>query len=143
MEEPYCTADSKNHIDITKEEVEMCVSNIIAMNKAGRCHIAYNDNRGENNRLIKDYYFDSSMRKLLIGNITVEDFCYGLKNSKKEFEDEILYVFHKSLKLQRKCSEEETETVHLYIKVNVLDDYCIIISLHKEKYPLIPKYGNR
>ena len=59
---------------------------------------------------------------------------------KEQYSYEILYIFGKEIKLVPKFGGDE-EVVPLYIKFNKLSNqYVIIISLHRQEYPLIYKF---
>lgn len=64
------------------------------------------------------------------------DFSEVRYNEHKGFEHEKLYVFGKDVNLLPRFGSGE-ELVSLYIKFNKLESrYVIVISFHKQKYPL-------
>lgn len=79
-------------------------------------------------------------RKEIILSLTATDFSEIRHNTHKGYEHELLYVFGKDVKLLRRFTSGE-EQVSLYIKFNKLElRYVIVISFHKQKYPLKYKF---
>lgn len=87
-----------------------------------------------------NYVIDETIAKDILLGLEATDFSEILQNEHKGYEHELLYVFGKDVKLlNRFCSEEEQ--VSLYIKFNKLESlYVIVISFHKQKYPLNYKF---
>lgn len=92
--------------------------------------------REKNERLFIDFVFTEKMREQILLNLCVEDFCGTVKNEHPQYAHEILYIFGKSVRLLPRFGRSE-KVVHLYIKINKLQDsFCIIISFHEQEYPL-------
>lgn len=92
--------------------------------------------REKNERLFIDFVFTEKMREQILLNLCVEDFCGTVKNEHPKYAYEILYIFGKSVRLLPRFGRSE-KVVHLYIKINKLQDsFCIIISFHEQEYPL-------
>ena len=79
-------------------------------------------------------------RKQILLSLEAADFSEIRHNIHKGYEHELLYVFGKDVKLLNRFGSEE-EQVSLYIKFNKLESlYVIVISFHKQKYPLNYKF---
>ena len=77
--------------------------------------------------------------KKIIYSLTPLDFSEAVKNRKKRFANEILYVLGKNVNLIERDSGQEKE-IELYIKFNKeIDNYVIVISFHEAKHP-VKKY---
>lgn len=109
--------------------------------------ISLNPNREDNIRLMQEFYVGQEIREKILLSLSVDDFCYCLKNDNPNYSHEILYVFHKQVTLQRKYSSKGKEHIHLYIKINMIEkqpnDYFYAVSFHEEKHILNPLWGNR
>lgn len=103
---------------------------------AGRYRIDTNSKRQKNSHLYTDYIIDEKKSKIILLDLEVEDFSHILNNEHEGFEHEILYVFGKEIGLTQRFGTE-VENVALYIKFNKLgNSYVIVISFHKQDYPL-------
>ena len=70
----------------------------------------------------------------------VYDFSDAVKNDHPQHPEEILYIFGKDINLMPRYGDSE-EKVSLYIKFNKLtNQYVIVISFHKQEYPLTYKF---
>ena len=127
-------------MNVTIEDVEMYLEDVKEAINAGRYRIAMNENRQDNRDLFVDYVISEEQRKQILLSLEATDFSEIKHNTHKGYEHELLYVFGKDVKLlNRFCSEEEQ--VSLYIKFNKLESlYVIVISFHKQKYPLNYKF---
>ena len=63
----------------TKEQVEAILNVIQTCVRTGNYHIALNENRQENIRLIDNYNLSSKKRKEILLQIKTEDFCHSPK----------------------------------------------------------------
>jgi len=118
------------------EEIEKYLYDVRELIKKGKYTLSLNDNRIDNKNLIDDYVVDSEIIKSIIFDLDIKDFSEKVKNEKEGRENEILYIFGKEVKLLERYGIEEV-TVPLYIKFNKLgNNYVIIISFHKQKYPI-------
>ena len=99
--------------------------------------IALNSNRLTNLSLFDEYLINEESVKSILLNLTVYDFCEKVQNKHANFNHEWLYVFGKEIDLIKRF-EEKSEMVPLYIKFNKIEDkFLIVVSFHKQKYPLV------
>ena len=116
-------------IDEYLEEVKEAI-------RVGRYRIEMNTNRQDNQDLFIDYIINEEKRKQILLSLTAMDFSEIRHNTHRGFEHELLYVFGKDIKLLQRFGSSE-EQVSLYIKFNKLESrYVIVISFHKQNYPL-------
>lgn len=121
-------ADIEEYLSIVRQAV-----------REGRYEIERNENREENLKLSWQYMLPEEEIKKIIYSLTPLDFSEAVKNRKKRFANEILYVFGKNVNLIERDSGQEKE-IELYIKFNKeIDNYVIIISFHEAKHP-VKKY---
>lgn len=103
----------------------------------GKFRIALNSNRLTNLSLFDKYLINEESVKSILLNLTVYDFCEKVQNKHANFNHEWLYVFGKEIDLIKRF-EEKSEMVPLYIKFNKIEDkFLIVVSFHKQKYPLV------
>lgn len=118
--------------DFTKDEVTVILSKIHDCIKENLFTISKNKKRKKNVAFIDSYNMTSIRQRSILLEIQVEDFCHSLKNTKKGFEDEALYVFVPQVNLFN--IDGETELVDVYTKFNVIDmdngARTVIISFH-------------
>ena len=127
-------------MNVTIEDVEMYLEDVKEAINAGRYRIAMNENRQDNRDLFVDYVISEEQRKQILLSLEAADFSEIRHNTHKGYEQELLYVFGKDVKLLNRFGSEE-EQVSLYIKFNKLESlYVIVISFHKQKYPLNYKF---
>ena len=127
-------------VNVTIEDVEMYLEDVKEAINAGRYRIAMNENRQDNRDLFVDYVISEEQRKQILLSLEAADFSEIRHNTHKGYEHELLYVFGKDVKLLNRFGSEE-EQVSLYIKFNKLESlYVIVISFHKQKYPLNYKF---
>ena len=127
-------------MNVTIEDVEMYLEDVKEAINAGRYRIAMNENRQDNRELFVDYVISEEQRKQILLSLEAADFSEIKHNTHKGYEHELLYVFGKDVKLLNRFGSEE-EQVSLYIKFNKLESlYVIVISFHKQKYPLNYKF---
>ena len=121
-------ADIEEYLSIVRQAV-----------REGRYEIERNENREENLKLSWQYMLPEEEIKKMIYSLTPLDFSEAVKNRKKRFANEILYVFGKNVNLIERDSGQEKE-IELYIKFNKeIDNYVIVISFHEAKHP-VKKY---
>lgn len=124
-------------MNVTKPDVENYLSEVYTAVNAGKYQIS---NRQKNQEIYFDYVFTEADAKKVMLSLRVEDFSDAVQNEHSKYPDEILYIFGKDIKLLPKYGGVE-ETVSLYIKFNKLENkYLIIISFHKQEYPLVYKF---
>lgn len=127
-------------MNVTIEDVEMYLEDVKEAINVGRYRIAMNENRQDNRELFVDYVISEEQRKQILLSLEAADFSEIRHNTHKGYEHELLYVFGKDVKLLNRFGSEE-EQVSLYIKFNKLESlYVIVISFHKQKYPLNYKF---
>lgn len=103
----------------------------------GKFRIALNSNRLTNLSLFDEYLINEESVKSILLNLTVYDFCEKVQNKHANFNHEWLYVFGKEIDLIKRF-EEKSEMVPLYIRFNKIEDkFLIVVSFHKQKYPLV------
>lgn len=121
-------ADIEEYLSIVRQAV-----------REDRYEIERNENREENLKLSWQYMLPEEEIKKIIYSLTPMDFSEAVKNRKKRFANEILYVFGKNVNLIERDSGQEKE-IELYIKFNKeIDNYVIVISFHEAKHP-VKKY---
>lgn len=121
-------ADIEEYLSIVRQAV-----------REDRYEIERNENREENLKLSWQYMLPEEEIKKIIYSLTPLDFSEAVKNRKKCFANEILYVFGKNVNLIERDSGQEKE-IELYIKFNKeIDNYVIVISFHEAKHP-VKKY---
>lgn len=121
-------ADIEEYLSIVRQAV-----------REDRYEIERNENREENLKLSWQYMLPEEEIKKIIYSLTPLDFSEAVKNRKKRFAKEILYVFGKNVNLIERDSGQEKE-IELYIKFNKeIDNYVIVISFHEAKHP-VKKY---
>ena len=121
-------ADIEEYLSIVRQAV-----------REDRYEIERNENREENLKLSWQYMLPEEEIKKIIYSLTQLDFSEAVKNRKKRFANEILYVFGKNVNLIERDSGQEKE-IELYIKFNKeIDNYVIVISFHEAKHP-VKKY---
>ncbi len=104
--------------------------------RAGNYRIEQNHKRRKNLALFKDYVIDEAKCREILLSLTSCDFSEILHNEHPGFTHEQLYVFGREVNLLQRFGDKE-ETVPLYIKLNKLENqFVIIISFHKQSYPL-------
>lgn len=127
-------------MEVTITDIEIYLKDVKEAINIGRYRVEMNDNRQDNQDLFFDYIVNEEKRKEIILSLTVADFFEIRHNTHKGYEHELLYVFGKDVKLLRRFTSGE-EQVSLYIKFNKLESrYVIVISFHKQKYPLKYKF---
>ena len=121
---------------VTLEEINKYLEEVKKAVRAGRYRIEINNNRQDNQDLFMDYVITEEQRKQILLSLTPMDFSEVRYNEHKGFEHELLYIFGKDVNLLPRFGSGE-ELVSLYIKFNKLESrYVIVISFHKQKYPL-------
>lgn len=122
----------------TREEIENVLAEIKECISNDRYSISKNERRLENVRFINDYNLRHARQKEILLQISVEDFCHTLQNTKKGYEYETLYVFVPQVMLYN--IDDIRETVDIYIKFNIIErangNRVGVISFHKRNKPI-------
>ena len=127
----------------SRADIERYVKEVKAAVHAGRYRIEHSSRRPANENLLREYLIGEDHIRRILLTLTADDFCKVLHNTHKGFEQEELYVFGKDVELRQRFGPEK-ETVSLYIKINRLkDQFVIIVSFHKQTYPLIHAFSNK
>lgn len=123
-------------MDVTIADIEEYLEDVKEAINSGRYRVEMNENRQDNQDLFIDYIISEEKRKQILLSLTTMDFSEIRHNTHRGYEHELLYVFGKDVNLLRRFGSGE-EQVSLYIKFNKLESrYVIVISFHKQKYPL-------
>lgn len=126
-------ANTHYNQNYTREQIETVLSKIKECVENGRFNISMNENRQENIDFINEYNIYPKKRKEILMQISVEDFCYTLQNTKIGYEYEVLYVFVPQVVLFNVLGEQEQ--VDIYTKFNVIESangsMTVVISFHK------------
>ena len=124
-------------MEVTRDEVSTYLSEVKKSVRDGRYQISP---RTKNQSLYIDYVFSEERCKEILLGLEVDDFSDAVQNDHPQHPEEILYIFGKEVSLLPKQGGSE-ETVALYIKFNKLTNiYVIVISFHKQDYPLTYKF---
>ena len=124
-------------MEITREEIEEYLADIKRAINLGRYQISARD---KNRQLYLDYVFSETQCKQVLLSLTADDFSEAVRNDHPKYSEEILYIFGKDVLLLPRFGGEE-ERVSLYIKFNKLQNhYLIVISFHKQEFPLRYKF---
>ena len=124
-------------LNVTKDDIEQYLADVFIAVNAGRYQIAP---RQKNQDIYIDYVFSEEDAKNVILFLTVYDFSEAVQNEHSKHPEEILYIFGKDINLTPRFGNSE-EKVSLYIKFNKLtNQYVIVISFHKQIYPLTYKF---
>lgn len=124
-------------MNVTKSDVEAYLLDVFAAVNAGRYQISP---RPKNQSIYIDYVFTEADARNVILSLTADDFSDAVQNDHPRHPEEILYIFGKDIKLLPRYGSAE-ELVSLYIKFNKLtNQYVIVISFHKQEYPLTYKF---
>lgn len=127
-------------MEVTIADIEKYLEEVKDAINAGKYRIEINDNRQDNQDLFIDYLMSEEKRKQILLSLSPTDFSEIKNNTHKGYEHELLYIFGKEVKLLHRFDSGE-ENVCLYIKFNKLEyRYVIVISFHKQKYPLKYKF---
>lgn len=122
---------------IDKSEIADYLSRAKKLIVQNKFCIALNSNRMTNLSLFDEYLIDEERIKIILLDLTEDDFCEKVQNKHVQFQHEWLYIFGKEISLMKRY-EEKSEVVPLYIKFNMIENkFVIVISFHKQKYPLV------
>ena len=126
-----------DYLNVTRDEVVDYLNEVKKSVEEGRYQIS---SRTKNQCLYIDYVFSEQRCKEILLDLEADDFSEAVQNDHPQHTEEILYIFGKDVLLLPKQGGDE-ETVSLYIKFNKLANlYVIVISFHKQDYPLVYKF---
>lgn len=124
--------------DYTREMVGNLIYIIKECAREGCFTVSLEGSRIENMQFIEEYNINEEKIVDILTMLSVEDFCYGLKNMKDGVLYNDLYVFCPVKQLYNINGKKET--VDIYMRFNIIETdvnkYRIIISLHKRNKPI-------
>lgn len=113
---------------VEESEIEEWLDQMKQMIRNDRFKIEMNQNRVGNIKLFQEYLINEENVKSILLNLTVNDFCEKVQNEHVGFRHEWLYIFGKEISLLKRYEDEDT-IVPLYIKLNMLENKFLIISI--------------
>lgn len=119
----------------TRDNIGRYLQDTKALIRNNNYAICYGSNRQANCQLLMNYSINEYDIRLILLNLTIMDFIECYPNRKVQFQNEIMYVFGKTLQLLS-INSGEFETVHLYIKMCTVNAFCTVVSFHLAQYPL-------
>lgn len=123
-------------MQITIHDIEIYLTEVKHAVQNGRYQVAMNERRPDNHTLFFDYILDEARVKEILLSLQPEDFSEKVRNRKRGFEHEWLYIFGKNVMLVERFGSSQ-RLVALYIKFNKLENqYVIVISFHEQQHPL-------
>lgn len=126
------------NLNYTERQIEKLLVTVKECVKKDRFSIPKHRKREENREFIIEYNLRTNKIKEILLSIDTKDFCYSVKNKKKGYEHEDLYIFAPQVQLFTISDEEEF--VNMYIKLNILRDsegeFIVFISFHKRNKPI-------
>lgn len=133
IKNPIIDVKGGSLLNVTQEDVANYLAEVQAAVKASCYQISP---RQKNQELYFDYVFHEGDEKEILLSLQVDDFSEVVQNNHPQHPEEILYIFGKEVSLMPRFGQG-VERVSLYIKFNKLaNQYVIVISLHKQEYPL-------
>lgn len=130
----YNQSYSKEEIANMLKLVYECVECV----ECGMYSVSRNVNRQENIDFINEYNIRSEKIESILNNLTVDDFCHTLQNTKAGYEYEKLYVFVPQVELFE--ADGVAIKVDIYIKTNIMNtskgNRMVVISFHKRNKPI-------
>ncbi len=121
-----------------KKQIEIILSKIKECVETDHFQISMNENRQENIDFINEYNIYPKKRKQILMQISIEDFCHTLQNTKIGYEHEVFYVFVPRVELFNVLGEKEK--IDIYTKFNVIErmngNRTVVISFHKLNKPI-------
>ncbi len=124
-------------MNVSRTEIEKYLLDVFSAIKKGRYQIAP---RQKNKEIFQDFVFTEEDAKGVLLSLAPDDFSTMVKNEHPKHPEEMLYIFGKEVILLPKFGGRERK-IPLYIKINKLaNHYVVVISLHKQEYPLSYKF---
>lgn len=123
-------------MNLTKDDIDLYLTEVKEAISHHRYSIALNKNRQDNRALFFDYVIDEAMARDILLDLSAMDFSEVVQNAHKGYEHELLYVFGKDVVLLERMGHA-SKKVSLYIKFNKMENcYVVVISMHEQKYPM-------
>ena len=115
------------------QEIDAYLHDVKNAVQEGRYRLDLNARRLDNQTLFSDYVIDMQDVEKILLSLSPWDFSEAVQNRHEGFEEEMLFIFGKTVRLLQRYGKRE-ENVPLYIKINkVMDGFVIIISFHKQR----------
>ena len=115
------------------KDIEAYLHDVKNAVKEGRYRLDVNAKRQDNRKLFLEYVLDMQMVEKILQSLTPWDFSEAVQNRHEGFEEEILFIFGKMVRLLQRYGRRE-EDVPLYIKINKLaEGFVIVISFHRQR----------
>ncbi len=120
-------------MEYSLQDIEAYLHDVKEAVQEGRFRLDLNTRRQDNRNLFLEYVLDMQMVEKILLSLSPWDFSEAVQNRHEGFEDEMLYIFGKNVRLIQRFEERE-ENVPLYIKINKLTEgFVIIISFHRQQ----------
>lgn len=121
---------------VTRTDIEKYLGEVKDAIRSGRYTIARNSRRQDNINVFVDYILDEAEAQRILLSLDTDDFSEVKPNEHPGYENELLYVFGKDVRLTERFGDS-TKNVSLYIKFNKQENkYVIVVSFHEQKFPL-------
>lgn len=123
-------------MNVEKSDIINYLKEVKAAILAGNYKVEMNERRQDNIQLFFTYVISEEKQKEILLSLEADDFVEITPNEHKGYEHENLYVFGKEVQLLQRFGTD-VENVPLYLKFNKLRrGFVIVISFHKQRYPL-------
>ncbi len=120
-------------MEYSLQDIDAYLHDVKEAVQEGRFRLDLNTRRQDNRNLFLEYLLDMQMVEKILLSLSPWDFSEAVQNRHEGFEDEMLYIFGKTVRLIQRFRERE-ENVPLYIKINKLTEgFVIIISFHRQQ----------
>ncbi len=120
-------------MEYSLQDIDAYLHDVKEAVQEGRFRLDLNTRRQDNRNLFLEYVLDMQMVEKILLSLSPWDFSEAVQNRHEGFEDEMLFIFGKTVKLIQRFEERE-ENVPLYIKINKLTEgFVIIISFHRQQ----------
>jgi hypothetical protein len=124
--------------DYREEQIKNLVEIIKECVRENRYTLSLEENKFGNTQFIEEYNINEKKRINILFDLEYKDFCYGLQNVKDGVEQSNLYVF--CLQKELYNIEDKKELIDIYLKFNIvfneIEEYRILVSLHKRNKPI-------
>lgn len=92
---------------IDKSEIADYLSRAKKLIVQNKFSIALNSNRMTNLSLFDEYLIDEERIKIILLDLTEDDFCEKVQNKHVQFQHEWLYIFGKEISLMKRYEEKK------------------------------------